>query len=415
MAKETLYTAVDIGTSKVCSIVARVGAEGELKVLGTDVAPVKGIQKGCIEDIEDVKAAVRTSMGEAQRYVGRGANPGAYVVISGAHIKSLTTWGSMQEAPDPGGITHEQLQHFVRSALPQLAPGQELLHVIPVGYEVDGLSGVRNPVGLHANNVRMEAYIATGDATMIKNTVKAVESNRIPVHSLVLQSLAAAEATVNGDEREMGVILVDIGYGTTDITLFRNGGPCFSTVLPVGGSQLTRDLAVSERIPFFMAEEAKIKWGCVFPDLVNGDEEVVLAGNMGQQNKVVRTRDLCEPLYLRMLEILKLIVQQVSQAGLSRIPDGGLVLTGGGAEMYGLAQLAEGVMGGPVRIAYPEGVSGLPTQLRRPGFSAGVGALLWGIKHQGERRAYRQPSENSTRGRRSLLSKFRRSRERVPS
>ena len=412
MAKEVFYTAVDIGTSKVCTIVARVGTEGELKVLGTGIAPSQGVQKGCIENIEEVKEAVRASIAEAQHYVGKGTNPGAYVVVSGAHISSLNVKDVMQHGGDPVSVTPQQLHQLIRSSSPQLDETLELLHVIPIGYAVDGLSGVRNPAGLHANQVEMEAHIAMGDATIIKNTVKVVEANRIPVNSLVVQSLASAEATLTADEREMGAILVDIGSGTTDITVFQYGSPWFSSVLPVGGSQLTRDLAVAERIPYHLAEEIKIKWGNVLPELISPEEEVVIPGVQGQPQQVVQRQMLCEPLALRMYEILKLIILRVTQAGLTRLPDGGLIFTGGSADMAGLPELTEKVLGGPVRIAYPGGVTGLPTQLRKPGFSAGVGTLLWGIKHQGERRSYREP-EGSTRGYKSLLSKFKRTREKV--
>ena len=413
MAKETFYTAVDIGTSKVCSIVARVGSEGELKVLGTGIAPSQGMQKGCVENIEEVGESVRASIEESQRYVGKGSNLGAYVVVSGAHISSINTKEVMQHGGDPRSITPQQMHQFIRSSLPQLDESRELLHIIPIGYAVDGLSGVRNPVGLHANEVQLQAHIAMGDAAILKNTVKAVESSRVPVNSLVLQSLASAEATLTADEREMGAVLVDIGGGTTDITIFQSGSPWFSAVLPVGGIQITRDLAVAERIPYYLAEEAKIKWGNVLPELVGAEEEVVIPAVQGQPQRVVRRRSLCEPMSERMLEILKLVVLQVKQAGLNRLPDGGLIFTGGSADMTGLRELTEKVLGGPVRIAYPEGVAGLPSQLRKPGFSAGVGTLLWGIKHQGERRSYREPEGSSTGGYKSLLSKFRRNREKV--
>ena len=412
MAKETFYTAVDIGSSKVVTVVARVGSEGELKVLGTGIAPSQGMQKGCIDNIEEVREAVRCSIEEAQRYVGKGYNPGAYAVVSGAHIYSNNVKDVMEHPTDLGSITPGDMHRFMQSSFPTLGEGQEVLHIIPVGYSVDGLSGVRNPIGLHANRVELEAHVAIGDAIVLKNTVNAVESNRMPVNSLVMQSLASAEATLTADERELGVLLVDIGSGTTDVTVFQYGSPWYSTVLPVGGSQLTRDLAVSERIPFHVAEEAKIKRGNVMPELVDGDEEVILSGGQGQPQKLVSRRQLCEPLNARMYEILQMIVQRMAQAGMNRLPDGGVVYTGGSADIAGLQEFTEKVLGEPVRIAYPTGVAGLPTQLRKPGFSAAVGTLLWGIKHQGEGRVYRGP-EDSTRGYKSLLSIFKRGREKV--
>ena len=412
MAKETFYTAVDIGSSKVVTVVARVGSEGELKVLGTGIAPSQGMQKGCIDDIEEVKEAVRTSIAEAQKYVGKGYNPGAYVVVSGGHIYSSNVKDVMEHPTDLGRISSSDMHQFIQSSFPALGEGQEILHIIPIGYAVDGLSGVRNPIGLHANQVELEAHVAIGDAVILKNTVNAVESNRMPVNSLVLQSLASAEATLTADERELGVVLIDIGSGTTDVTVFQYGSPWLSTVLPVGGSQLTRDLAVAERIPFHVAEDAKIKRGNVMPELVDPDEELILSGGQGQSQKLVKRRHLCEPLNARMYEILQMIVQRMSQAGLNRLPDGGVVFTGGSADIAGLQEFTESVLGEPVRIAYPTGVAGLPTQLRKPGFSAAVGTLLWGIKHQGEGRTYRAPEE-SGKGYKSLLSIFKRNREKV--
>ena len=412
MAKETFYTAVDIGSSKVVSVVARVGSEGELKVLGTGIAPSHGMQKGCIDNTEEVKEAVRCSIEEAQRYVGKGYSPSAYVVVSGGHIQSSNVRDVMEHPGDPGGIKPGDMHRLIQSSFPTLGAGQEILHIIPIGYAVDGLSGVRNPVGLHANQVEVEAHVAVGDATILKNTVNAVESCRMPVNSLVLQSLASAEATLTADERELGVLFIDIGSGTTDVTVFQYGSPWMSMVLPVGGSQLTRDLAVAERIPFHVAEEAKIKRGNVMPELVDEDEEVILSGGQGQAQKLIGRRRLCEPLNARIYEMLQMIVQRMSQAGINRLPDGGVVFTGGSSEMAGLQEFTESVLGEPVRIAYPTGVAGLPTQLRKPGFSAVVGTLLWGIKHQGEGRTYRAP-DDSTRGYKSLLSMFKRSREKV--
>ncbi len=412
MARETFYTAVDIGSSKVVTVVARVGSEGELKVLGTGVTPAQGVQRGCIDNVEEVRESVRSSIEEAQRFVGKGYNPSAYVVVSGAHIRSANVRGVLDHPSDLGSITPGEMQRFIRSSAPTLEEDQEILHIIPVGYSVDGLSGVRNPVGLHASQVELEAHVAYGDAVTLKNTVNAVESCRMPVNSLVLQSLASAEATLTADEREMGVLLLDIGSGTTDVTVFQYGSPWFSTVLPVGGSQLTRDLAVAERIPFHVAEEAKIKRGNVLPDLVDRDEEVILSGGQGQSQKLVKRQYLCEPLNARMYEMLQMVVQRMAQAGINRLPDGGVVFTGGSAEIAGLCELTETLLGGPVRVAYPTGVAGLPSQLRKPGFSAAVGTLLWGIKHQGEGRTYRSPEE-PTRGYKSLLSLFKRHRERV--
>ena len=387
MARDTFYTAVDIGTDKITSIMARVGTEGELKVLGTGVVTSQGINKGRIENIVEVQEAVAASLEEAQRYIGNGVPTGIYASVTGSHLTSLNTREEVGNPDDVGDISSKLLDRLLRGSFPDVGPDQEVLHVIPTGYHVDGMSGIRNPVGLHGNLVEVEAHVVMGDSVILKNTVKAIETNKATVKSMVLHSLASAESTLTGDEREMGVVLVDVGGGTTDLAIYRQGHPWYSAVIPVGGSQLTRDLSVALKTPLYMTEEMKVKWGSVMPEMVASDDEVVIPSFQGQPKHSLSRRILCEPLEARMLEIIKMIVLKVRQSGLREFPAGGLVLTGGGSEMTGLSDLVLKVLGGQVRIAYPEGIAGLPAQLRKPAFSAAVGLLLWGIKHQGETRS----------------------------
>jgi len=387
LARDTFYTAVDIGTDKVTSIMARVGSEGELKVLGTGVVTSQGMQKGRIENIVEVQEAVRTSMEEAQRYIGDAAPADVYTSVTGSHLSSLNTKEVVENPDDVGDISGKLLDRLLRGSFPDVGPDQEVLHVIPIGYHVDGMSGIRNPVGLYGNLVEVEAHVVMGDSVTLKNTVKAIEAGKASVKSMVLHSLASAESTLTGDERELGVVLADIGGGTTDIVIYRQGQPWYSAVIPVGGSQLTKDLSVALKTPLYMTEEMKIKWGSVMPETIPADEEVVIPSFQGQPKHSLSRRILCDPLNARMMELIKLIVLKVRQSGLREFPTGGIVLTGGGAEMTGLTDLVQKTLGGQVRIAFPEGIAGLPAQLRKPAFSAAVGLLLWGIKHQGETRS----------------------------
>ena len=387
MARDTFYTAVDIGTDKVTSIMARVGSEGELKVLGTGVVTSQGMQKGRIENIVEVQEAVRTSMEEAQRYIGDAAPADVYASVTGSHLSSLNTKELVENPDDVGDISGKLLDRLLRGSFPDVGPDQEVLHVIPIGYHVDGMSGIRNPVGLYGNLVEVEAHVVMGDSVTLKNTVKAIETGKASVKSMVLHSLASAESTLTGDERELGVVLADIGGGTTDIVIYRQGQPWYSAVIPIGGSQLTRDLSMALKTPLYMTEEMKIKWGSVMPETIPADAEVVIPSFQGQPKHSLSRRILCDPLNARMMELIKLIVLKVRQSGLREFPTGGIVLTGGGAEMTGLTDLVQKTLGGQVRIAFPEGIAGLPVQLRKPAFSAAVGLLLWGIKHQGETRS----------------------------
>ncbi len=414
MAKEIFYTALDIGCNKICAILARVGSEGELKVVGTGIAPSQGVRKGRVESISELKEAIVASLSEAQRYTGPDVINGVYATVSGAHISSFNTREEVQGLDDAQGITPRQMEQLGRNSIPEIDASHEVIHVVPIGYEVDGMPGVRNPAGLHASEVRLQSHVVVGDANILTNTVNAVKNGKVSARSLVLHSLASGEATLNGNEREMGVVLADIGAGTTDISIYQYGQPWYSSVLPVGGSQVTRDLSIALRIPFAVAEELKLKWGHAKPDSLRGDDEVVIPGSQERTPRVVMRRDFCEPLHLRMLEIIKLIMLRVTQAGLRHLPPGGLVLTGGAAETPGLADLAESVLQAPARIGSPAGVVGLPSQLRKPAFSGGVGALLWGIKHQGQGRPYGIGSKTLS-GSRSRGGLFSRAREKAGS
>ena len=405
MSKETFYTAVDIGSNKVCSIVARVGAEGDLKILGTGMVTSQGMQKGRIDNIDEVKVAVKSSLEEAQRYIGRGVISGVYAGVSGTHISCLNTKDMMENPSADDDIGPQHLDQLIRSSFPKVDPSQEILHMIPIGYEVDGMEAVRNPAGLHAKQINVESHVVMGDAATLRNTVKAVEASRVSVKSLVVESLASAESTLTGDEKEMGAVLVDIGGGTIDLMIYRQGNPWYSAVIPVGGNQLTRDLAVAMRIPYFLAEDIKLKWGHALPELVRADEEVVVPSFQGQPRRVARRRDLCEPLQARMVEMLKQILLQVRQSGLRQLPNAGLVITGGCAELPGIRELALKTVGGPVRLAYPQGIAGLPTQLQKASTSTAVGLLLWGIKHQGERRSYSN-GDRTVKVHKSLLERL---------
>ena len=380
--RDTFYTAVDIGTSKVTVLLSRVGTEGDLKIFGTGVVPSEGIQRGRVENVEEVRASVKAALIEAQRYIGRGSvSCSAYVSVSGSHISCINRSEILDNQATMEDISAKTLDGMLRGAFPKIDQAQQVLHIIPMSYTVDGLTGVRNPTGLAGNLVEMESHVVVGESAALQNTVKAVEGRDVSVQSLVMQGIASAESTLTGDEREMGAVLLDIGAGTSDLVVYRQGAPWYSTVLPVGSHALTRDLATALRSPLHVAEEVKIKWGSVFPESVPSDEEVELPPFQGQRRQSVPRHALAGPLHDRMSEILKMAISRIRQAGMNDWPIGGLVLTGGGSQMAGLPELAAKMVGEPVRVGYPYGIHGLPVQLRKPTFSTAVGLLIWGIKH----------------------------------
>ena len=403
------YTAIDVGSTKICSIIAKISAEGELKILGTGIVPSQGVQKGRIESIPDTQEALKESLDEAQRYLGRGVD-WAYMGVTGTHISCLNTSSVLQGVRGDVAISSEDVQRLIQSSYPDVADGKEVLHVIPMSYVVDGLEGVRNPVNLHADQVQVQSHVVMGDATVLTNMVRVVEACKLTVRSLVHQPLAAAEAVLTEDEREMGVVLMDIGGGTTDIIVYRSGSPWYTAVLPIGGNQVTRDLSVAMGVPSYIAEELKTRYGHAMPDAVPEEDEINLPEFQDRPPRSIRRRDVARPINERLIELIKLIMAKIKQSGLRQMPPGGIVITGGVAETDGFGELISRATGSTVRVGQPRSIQGLPPQARRPAYSASIGTLLWGIKHQGEKRSYKNGNQ-TLRGRGAFLRRFSRKRE----
>lgn len=387
MAKDIFYTGIDLGTSKVSTLVARVGAEGEPQILGLGTAPSQGMEKGMVVDVRKVGEAVAESVDEARRYVGR-ALPPAHVSISGVYTRCTNTIGTLDGNGRATPLSHEDVREMVRASYPTLKPDTELLHVIPRDFIVDGLKGIRNPVGLEVGEAQVESSVVMGEKAALKRVRKAVEKGGVAVHSLVLSTLATGYAILTEDEKEMGVVLVDMGSGTTDIGIFKGGALWHSASIPVGGYHVSRDLSVALGIPYEYAEEAKLRWGCAMPDLVEASEEVLIPTFRTGSRRSIRRRELCQPMYDRLLETVRLVILKLRRAGLERLPVAGMVLVGGVAAMPGMQELVKRIVPGPVRIGVPAAVRGLPSEVRDPAFSASVGILLWSMRHHGQRRAY---------------------------
>ena len=387
MAKEIFYTGIDLGTSKVCTSVARVSGEGDLQVLGLGIAPTQGIEKGVVVNVQEAAETIKASVDEASRYIGKSLPP-AHVAFSGAHISCSSKRGVRNANGSPIVLTREEIRELIRTTYSAPEPGTEILHVIPQSFIIDGLRGVRNPIGLTADEACVEASVVTGSSAAIRNARRAVEKAGVEVDSLVLSSLASSGAVLTEDEKEMGVALVDIGAGTTDIAVFKDGKLQHATSIPVGGYQISRDLSVALGVPYYYAEEAKLRWGCAIPDMVDDSEEVLIPTFQGGTRKTINRSDLCEPIYERLLELMHLIILKLRQAGLERLPAAGLVLTGGTATMPGIEELAKRAVRSHIRIGIPRSLHGLPQDVQSPAYAASVGIIVWSVRHRGERRAY---------------------------
>ena len=295
MPQESMYAAVDIGTSKIISIVARLGPEGELKPLGTGVAPSNGVQQGVIDDFGEVKNSLQESMAECLRYVGRNPVDRFHVVVNGDHLVSVNSTEMLGSGEEVVTITDQRLRSLMSSTSGSLeqqldSRSEQTLHMIPMRYRLDGMTGVRNPTGLDTSELQLEAHIVRGMSVPLGNTVRALQSCKAKVDGMIAHPLASAEGVLTADEREMGVVVVDIGAGTIKTAIYREGTPIFSSVVPMGGNQLTRDMAVAMRVPYQMAEDLKVQFGHVLPDAIGANEEVLIPATQVQPRRMVLRR-----------------------------------------------------------------------------------------------------------------------------
>src|SRR3990172_9304698 len=274
MAKGHTFSSIDIGTTKVCTIVGDVNSDGEVRILGVGVSPAKGLRKGIVINIEETMESIQDSIAKAEKSCG-GKVFSAHVGIGGSHIEGLNNRGVVAIARHDRLIYPEDVARVLESARTINVPSnREIIHVIPRSYTVDGQEGVKNPVGMHGFRLDVEAHIVTGAVTSIQNLTKCVEGIGIDVDDLILEPLAGGEAVLTEEEKEMGVVLADIGGGTTDIAIYVDGGVCHTKIIPVGGYQLTNDIAIGLRTPFAAAEELKAKYGYALPHLIEPEESI---------------------------------------------------------------------------------------------------------------------------------------------
>jgi len=375
--------ALDIGTTKICTLIAEVSSspENDLRIVGVGTVPSKGIRKGVVVNVNEVAAAIAESIHLAERTSGYEI-ASAYVGLAGAHINATNSRGVVAIGRGERGIRPIDVERALESARAIDIPhNREILHIIPRGFAVDGEDGVRDPVGMQGYRLEVEAHIVTGTSSSIRNLIKCVQASDVYIDALVLEPLASGEAVLTDIEREMGVVLVDIGGGTTDIAIFIEGSIWHAVVLPTGGEQITNDVAVGLRTPYNMAEDIKIKYGHALPQAVM-PEEIVKADVFGEDGQQQIPRQfLAEVVGARVEEIFELVLKEIKRSGYDGLLPAGVVLCGGTAELPGIRDLARDVMGLPARIGVPQNLSGLVDTLNSPAFATSVGLLEWGIAH----------------------------------
>jgi cell division protein FtsA len=381
MSKRGTLTAIDVGTTKVCTVVANVD-ESSIRVIGVGVTPTTGLHKGLVVNINDARESIRASIREAERTCGYKVES-AYVGVTGRHVSSLNSRAVVAITRGDRMVRYDDLRRVLTSARGiKLSPDRKLLHVIPRGYVVDGQSGVKNPVGMHGFRLDVETHIITAAVTSVQNLIKCVRGIGIDIDDLVLEPLASSEAVLTEDERQVGVLLADIGGGTTDIAIFREGSIWHTAVLPVAGYQITRDIAIGLGLPFDIAEEMKKKYGSVAP--VYETKGGMSSDNLVSNGHGVSHRDLCDIIRARVEELLRLIVLEMPNSEYEKLIPDGIVLTGGSANLTGIETLGRNTLQLPVRVGVPSNIYGISDTLHDPAYATAVGLVLWGAKHRGK-------------------------------
>jgi len=380
MNKQTVLASIDVGTTKVCTIVADADEGGSVRVLGVGVTPSKGLHKGLVVNINDAAASIRESVRKAEQASGTKVES-AYVGVTGRHVTSLNNRGVVAITHNDRLVRPDDLKRVLQSARSIKVPSdRKLLHVIPRGYAIDGQVGVKNPVGMHGFRLDVETHIITAAVTSVQNLAKCIRSIGIDIDDLILEPLASNEAVLTEDEKQTGVILADIGGGTTDIAVFREGSIWHTAILPVAGYQITRDVAIGLGLPFDIAEEMKKRYGSVMP-VYEGKMETPSA--MAEDGHGVSYQDLCDIIRARVEEIIRLILLELPRSEYETLVPAGLVLTGGSANLSGIEALGRDMLDLSVRVGIPgNNMTGITDTLHDPAYATSVGLLLWGAKHE---------------------------------
>lgn len=379
MKKRSNLTSIDVGTTKVCTTIADIDNNGGIRVTGVGITPSKGLHKGLVVNIGDARESIRESVKKAEQASNYKVES-AYIGVTGRHINSLNNRGVVAVTRNDRLVRPDDLRRVLASAQSVKVPkDRKLLHVIPRGYALDGQVGVKNPVGMHGFRLDVETHVITAAITSIQNLVKCIRSIGIDIDDLVLEPLASSEAVLSEDEKQVGVILADIGGGTTDIAVFREGSIWHTSILPVAGYQLTRDVAIGLGLPFDIAEEMKKKYGSVMPVYESKAEN---SNPMSTNGHGVSYQDLCDIIRARVEEIIRLILLELPRSEYQELVPAGLVLTGGSSNLPGIETLGRDILRLPVRVGAPTKMHGITDALRDPAYATSVGLLLWGAKHE---------------------------------
>ncbi|MBI2830980.1 MAG: cell division protein FtsA [Chloroflexi bacterium] len=403
MAKR-IVSAIDVGTTKVCTIIADVAQKEGVRIIGVGVTPSAGLHKGLVVNINEAKESIRESIRQAE-HTSNVKIDSAYIGVTGRHITSTNNHAVVAITRNDRLVRGDDLKRVLQAARKvDVSSERKLLHAIPRAYSVDGQQGVENPVGMHGFRLDVETHVITATMSSLQNLTKCIRSVGIDIDDLVLEPLASSEAVLSEDEKRVGVILADIGGGTTDVAIFREGSIWHTAILPVAGYQVTRDIAIGLGLPFEVAEEMKRKFGSVMPVYEGADSESPTT--ISEDGHGVSYQDMCDIIRARAEEVLRLILLELPRSEYESIVPAGLVLTGGSSNLPGLDALGRDILSLPVRIGVPTNISGISDLLLNPAHSTGVGLLLWGAKY-GKAQPWRSnPVSSAPAGLKGLASRL---------
>ncbi|HTV52812.1 MAG TPA: cell division protein FtsA [Steroidobacteraceae bacterium] len=372
----TLIIGLDIGTSKVVALVGEVGLDGSIEVLGLGSQPSRGLKKGVVVNIESTVQSIQRAVEEAELMAGCEIHS-VYAGIAGSHVRSLNSHGVV--AIRDREVTHGDVEHVIDAAKAVAIPAdQKILHVLPQEFIIDGQEGIRDPIGMSGVRLEAKVHIVTGAESAAQNIEKCIQRCGLEVDDIVLEQLASSFAVLTDDEKELGVCLIDVGGGTTDIAVFSAGAIRHTAVIPIAGDQVTNDIAVSMRTPTQHAEDIKVRYACALSQLANPDETIEVPSVGERPARRLARQTLAEVVEPRYEELFGLVREELRRSGFEEAVAAGIVLTGGSAKMEGAIELAEEVFHVPVRLGVPQQVQGLADVVRNPIYSTGVGLLLYG-------------------------------------
>ncbi len=380
--QDTVLVGLDLGTTKVCAIVGEVKDDGQVDIIGIGISPSHGLKKGVVVNIDSTVESIRKAVHEAELMAGVEINS-VYVGVSGGHIKGLNSRGvAAIKNKEVGPADVARAIDGARAV--NIPMDQQVLHVLPQEFIIDDQDGIKDPLGMSGVRLDVKVHIISGAVTSIQNIVKSCSRAGLHVNDLVLQPLASSRAVLTAEEQDLGVIVVDIGGGTTDMAIFLEGSLWHTEVLPVGGNHFTNDIAIGLRTPASEAEKIKIKYGCALSSLVKHEETLDVPSVGGRPPRLLSRQILCEIIEPRVEELFGMIQQRLRKTGYEDMCASGIVLTGGVALLEGLQEAAERYIGLQVRRGTPKNIGGLMDVVNSPVYSTGVGLVLYGAANQRE-------------------------------